>query len=153
MKLEAFIHSYATAVIPYGLLHPLQVFLQTTNFEFRSNSATQLRGVILDFLGQNGWSLDVQISAGTKISITAMKGTTALALQTGNMARFYADLLKLQLLFHRRKATAAIYILPSKGAANDLGDNIANFDRFVDELRIFSEIVTAPMYVIGLERD
>lgn len=153
MRLETFVHWDATAVIPYAQLRPMEQFLQTTPFSFQKHSATALRSVILDFLSRDGWSSNVAISPNSKINVTAMKGATALALQTGNMGRFYADLLKLQLLFHQAKAKAAIYILPSKDAARDLGENIANFDRFVEELRIFSGIITIPTYVIGLGKD
>ena len=83
-----------------------------------------------------------------------MKGKIALCLQTGNMARFYADLLKLQAQFLDGKITSAIYILPTKRAAKKMGENMANFERMVSELKnLFSKVITVPLLVYGFEQE
>ncbi len=80
-----------------------------------------------------------------------MHSNVALCLQTGNMSRFYADLLKLEYLFKDRKAIAAVYIIPTKRRAREMGSNLAHFERFVEELDLFKDIITVPTLVIGLE--
>ncbi len=63
----------------------------------------------------------------------------------------YADLLKLQLLFSRKKIAGAILLLYSKVSARELGENLAHFDRLTRELELFKEIITVPALVFGLE--
>ena len=79
-----------------------------------------------------------------------MNGRIALCLQTGNMARFYADLLKLQAQFLDEKINAAIYIVPMKDAAKRMGQNMANFERMISELKnLFDRVITVPIIILG----
>lgn len=115
--------------------------------------ATPARESILNTLRtKNGWSDEIIVSADAKISITSRKGDFALCVQTGNMSRFYADLLKLEYLFHESRIKAAIYIIPTKALAVEWGQNIVNFERFTNELKIFSKIINTPMVVIGIPK-
>ncbi len=75
-----------------------------------------------------------------------------MCLQTGNMSRFYADLLKIETLFRNGSITAAIYVIPTKAFATKLGSNIANFERLVEELGIFSVTLSAPILVMGITK-
>jgi hypothetical protein len=113
-------------------------------------SSKILRQEIADGLKRKGWSSKVKLSIHSNISITAVNGKTALCLQTGNMGRFYADLLKLQFLYQKRKIESAIYILPKSSLAKKMGSNLANFERLVTELKLFHEVITVPIVVIGL---
>lgn len=90
------------------------------------------------------------LAAHSQISLTSSNDDHILCFQTGNMGRFYADLLKLQYVFKNKKAKVAFYLIPSKDAAKKIGSNIANFDRFTSELNLFKEIITIPTLVIGL---
>ena len=109
-----------------------------------------LRRKILDGLKPRGWSSKVRLSHDSNISITAMNSRIALCLQTGNMGRFYSDLLKIQFLFTKNKIDSAIYVVPTKHLAQKMGSNLANFERFVEELKLFQDVITVPMFVIGL---
>lgn len=115
--------------------------------------ATSAREDILRTLrGKHGWSDETILSPDAKISITARKGETGLCVQTGNMGRFYADLLKLEYLYKEGMIQAAVYVLPEKRLAKQWGENIANFDRFTNELTIFSKIINTPMLVIAIPK-
>lgn len=97
-----------------------------------------------------GWSGKVALSSRSNISITAMYKSYGLCTQTGNMARMYADLMKLQALYMDEKIKAAIFIIPTKACANSFGGNVANYERFLNELtNIFSKVITVPMLIIG----
>lgn len=113
-------------------------------------STKSLRKIISDGLKKQGWSSKVKLSTQSNINITSIKGKTALCLQTGNMGRFYADLLKLQYLFHKGKINSAIYILPTISLAKKMGSNLANFERLVLELKLFSKVITVPILVVGI---
>lgn len=110
-----------------------------------------LRKQILSVLHQSGWSGNTRIDASSKISVTAMNGGVALCLQTGNMGRLYADLLKLQCLYKKRSASAGIYLVLTSRAAKQLGSNLVNFERLTTEINIFRGIISIPLVVIGLD--
>lgn len=69
----------------------------------------------------------------------------------GNMSRMYADLLKLQKLYLEDAISAGGIILPTSKASRDLGENIANADRLVAELKIFRRVIHMPIAVFSFE--
>jgi hypothetical protein len=115
------------------------------------NAAGALRRDILDRLFEAGWSSEVPIDPTSRISITSIKSRVGLCFQTGNMGRMYADLLKLQTLYLRESIDAGILLLPRKLVADELGSNIANYDRLTAELPIFQRTITTPLLIIGIE--
>ena len=125
--------------------------IKTVNIKIQRGCSSHLRKIILEELNQKGWSSLVKLSYRYQISITTINGNLGLCLQTGNMGRFYADLLKLQYLYKKGNINSAIYVLPTKRIATIMGSNVANFERFVKELTLFSDIVTIPIFVIGLD--
>lgn len=151
MNTRTYSHHHGEHSVPESVVAPIQKFLANTNFDFEEQSAPTLRKLVLSFLLRHGWSGETKIAAGTDLTVTSMKQSVALALQTGNMSRFYADLLKLQYLYIQNRAEGALYLLPTKEAAKSLGSNIANFERLVEELKMFRHIVTIPILVIGIE--
>lgn len=153
MKITMYSHNFGKEAIPEHILQPIIERLSQIEFEFRAKSAPMLRKIILSTLAELGWSDQIKVDKESNITITSMKDSIGLCLQLGNMARFYADLLKLEMLHKKDKAVSAIYILPSKKAASKLGDNIAQFDRFSEELSIFKHVITIPIAVISLEGD
>ncbi len=152
MNTRSYSHHYGEHSVPENIVAPVKTFLADTDFDFVGQSAPDLRQLVLSFLHNYGWSEETKIAAGTDLTITSMKQSVALALQTGNMSRFYADLFKLQYLYMQNRAQGALYIIPTKEAAKGLGSNIANFERLVEELKMFRHIVTIPIFVIGIER-
>ena len=71
--------------------------------------------------------------------------------QTGNVGRIYADILKLQTLNTRGNITAGIILIPQIKTAKELGSNMANYERLIRELPIFSQVITMPIVVIGFD--
>ena len=102
---------------------------------------------------KHGWSDEVKLALDSKITITAKKGDVGLCLQTGNMGRMYADLLKLECLFKAKVLKAAILIVPTRRLAkeHEYGANVAQFERVARELPIFDKVITIPMVVIGMD--
>jgi len=122
-------------------------WLETT----RLRGTRSVRKAIMDQLTTLGWSDPVRLRSSNGITITAMNQRIGLCLQTGNMARFYADLMKLQLVFIDHGADAAIYVVPTKEAAVKLGSNMVNYERVVREAKLFQKIITLPLVVLGFE--
>lgn len=85
------------------------------------------------------------------MSITSLKDGIGLCLQTGNMARVYADLMKLQTLYLDNAISAAVMVVPSQPIALIIGKNIAQTTRIERELEIFRKAYHVPTLVLGLE--
>ena len=115
------------------------------------HSVQGIRAVMRDRLTVLGWSDRVRIKSSCGITISAMNRGIGLCVQTGNMARFYADLMKLQLVFADGLANGALYVIPTKRAAQELGSNVVNYERVVAEARLFAKIITVPLVVLGFE--
>lgn len=149
MHVTEYFHREAAQAIPTNLRSEVSSVLKEICFQTKTRKK-EFRFGILKQLKILGWSDAVRIHEFSKISVTSMKGDTALCFQTGNMGRFYADLLKLETLFRKDRIKAAIYLIPHKSLAKHLGSNIANFERFTEELKIFSVTLTIPMLVLGI---
>lgn len=118
----------------------------------KARSASKIRSHILNELAQRGWSGEFPIDPVLSgVTITSIRDRAGLCIQTGNMARMYADLLKLQKLYLDDKARVGALILPSNAAAKQMGDNIANTDRLRSELDVFKKVVYMPFVIFSFE--
>lgn len=151
MNFEVYYHQKANNVIDTEIMHGVENSLRNIKFDFSSGTSKELRRSILEELAQCGWSDKVVIERSSNISITSMNGKYGMCLQTGNMGRFYADILKLEYLFKKRKIESGIYIIPLKASAKLIGSNIANYERFVREVNIFKELISVPLIIYGLK--
>ena len=151
MTLEIYSHQSAENAVDLKIKENVIRILEATKFTIHEGCADKLRKNILSQLKEVGWSDDFKLDVHSQISLTSSNDDHVLCFQTGNMSRFYADLLKLQYVFNNKKSNAAFYLIPSKDAAKQMGSNIAHFDRFVFELKLFKDIVTIPTLVIGIK--
>src|SRR5258706_10172177 len=135
MKLETFSHRSAASVLPEKKILTVSNVLSAVTIVIEKGKSTEIRKTIMSDLERSGWSGKTKVSLGSNISVTSMNDEVALCLQTGNMSRFYADILKLQVLFSRSIVKGGVVITPSQAAAKLLGSNIANFRRLTRELR------------------
>lgn len=126
--------------------------LKAFELDLGQKVAPKLRKELLARLRKQGWSNAVPIKAKHKITITASHQDVGLCLQTGNVSRMYADLLKLQTAFLSDKITQAIIVVPTRSAARAMGRNLASFDRLVSELGVFRATITVPIIVVGISQ-
>ena len=70
-------------------------------------AATKIRNQLISLLKAAGWSSEVKLSADSDMTITSAKDDIGLCLQTGNMSRMYADLMKLQTMYLNNTIKAA----------------------------------------------
>jgi hypothetical protein len=150
MKTELFSHNNAQTVIDPSISHQVLTAVRAVDIVMEKNCRDVVRDAILQDLQTLGWSGKFRLDAHSNISLTSSFGENVLCFQTGNMSRFYADLLKLQYVFSKGNAKCAIYIVFSKEAAKTVGSNLAHFDRLVRELQLFGQIITMPILVIGI---
>ena len=151
MKTEIFSHYNGEFVVDKKIKENLLKVIEETSFTVTPGCGEDLRTAIMDQLKKSGWSDEFKLAADSSITITSSISDHILCFQTGNMGRFYADLLKMEYVFQNKKAKAAIYLIPSKAAAKIIGSNIAHFDRFVFEVSLFRKIISIPILVIGIK--
>jgi hypothetical protein len=110
---------------------------------------SDIRQDVLADLQVKGWSDKLLLARGSNISITAKKDDVGLCMQTGNVSRVYADLMKLQALFVNDRIKAGIIVVATSDCARQYTCNAATYERLVRELEIFSQVITMPLVVIG----
>lgn len=120
-----------------------------SKLSLQKGETAELKRQISNKLNQLGWSDDITIEP-TKLTINFIKKRVGLCFQLGNVARIYADLLKIQSLYRKKIIDSGVLIVPMKKEARTLGSNHAQFERLVEEMRLFNEIIDLPLVIIGL---
>lgn len=152
--MKTIIHNYRSGqqIIPADIIDGVTQIIKGLDYSLGKYEIRNFKNDLSTQLTIKGWSGKVSLSSKSNISITAMLKSIGLCTQTGNMARMYADLMKLQALYMDEKIKAAIFVIPTKACANSFGGNVANYERFHNELtNIFSKVITVPMLVIGFD--
>ena len=120
----------------------------------KARSATAVRCHVLGELSLRGWSGEVSVDpVASRITIASVKDGVGLCLQTGNMARMYADILKLQKLYLDGKVNTGVMILPTLDAAKKMGDNIVHSNRLISEMNIFRKVIHMPIAIFSFEEE
>lgn len=133
------------------LKREIQKAIEGIDVFIKNGAARKIRDEFLAALVVAGWSGELVLSPDSNITITSSKSDVGLCLQTGNMARMYADLLKLQALYLNGSISCGALVLPSAPLAAKLGSNIANAARLERELEIFKKVYSLPTLVFSLE--
>lgn len=142
-------HRSGRSVVPEDILCGVQKAIANTNPRVRKNTVTEIRNAIVSGLDVEGWSGEYRLDSTSKITISSFNKGIGLCLQTGNVSRIYADLLKLQSLFLKGNIKAGIIVLPQKELAKELASNMASYERLLGELPIFNQVISMPLVIIG----
>lgn len=151
MKGTAFSHQDGAIVIPRALQEELSQIINQIRVKVERGAASSVREALIRGLLHHGWAGEVALNSSSKITITSSKSGVGLCLQTGNISRMYADLLKLQKLYLDSSIVAGVMIVPSHPCAKVLGDNLANATRLEAELSIFAKVITVPILLLSIE--
>ena len=146
-------HSHCAGVerVPAAVLRDVGEAIAGVEARGEKGAAPRIRGQLLENLKASGWSGEVPVARGSDMTITSMKDGVGLCVQTGNMARMYADLIKLQTLYLDNAIASAVIVLPSQPLALQIGDNIAQATRLERELEIFRKAYHVPTVLLALE--
>ena len=144
-------HRFGDQVVPRPLLTEVQQSITRVAVRPSSGKAPEIRAAVLAGLTASGWSGEVELSIDSEITITSAKNRIGLCLQTGNVARIYADLLKLQKLYADGSIIAGIMIVPSAACARTIGSNLVNSTRLLKELKLFERVITTPLAIFTME--
>lgn len=151
MKHTVHSHSDGVSAVPGHLRAEVEAAIAGIEVRPERGAAPRIRDAFLQGILTAGWSGEVSIAQGTNITITSMKGATGLCLQTGNMSRMYADLMKLQTLYLDGAISAAVIVVPSQPVSRLIGDNVAEATRLERELSVFRKAYNVPTLVYAME--
>lgn len=151
MKHKTLDHCAGASSIPAALRKQIAEAIEAVSMKLGNGVAPKLRVAMITQLRIRGWSDEVRLSADSDMTITSSKDDVGLCLQTGNMSRIYADLVKLQAMYLDGNIKAAAIILPSQEAALLLGSNVAQARRLERELAIFKKAYHVPTVIYALE--
>lgn len=151
MNFTTYDHCGGVAAVPSALRQELEAAIHACAITPARRRASEIGNAIDAELKKAGWSGEVKLARDSKITITSAKRSVGLCLQTGNMARVYADLLKLQQMFLNKTIKAGVMIVPAHAASKKLGDNIANATRLRSELDIFRSVIHMPLVVLAFD--
>jgi restriction endonuclease BglII len=151
MKHSLHSHCAGDKIVPAGLQKEIVFAIAAIVVKPGPGRASKLRDTFLTSLKISGWSGEFAVAQGSEMTITSIKNEVGLCLQTGNMARIYADLIKLQTLYLNNAIGSAVIVIPSEPVAKQLGSNIAQAKRLERELNIFKKAYYVPTLVFALE--
>lgn len=151
MKFTKHSHSGGLDKVPNAQLDEVDAALAQCKVYPGLRAAPKIRKALLENLVKAGWSGEVTVTAGSAITISSSKNNIGLCLQTGNMSRMYADLMKLQKLFLDDSIKAGVILVPTANAAKAIGSNIANAVRLKKELDIFRKVIHMPIVLYAFE--
>ena len=151
MKHSLHNHCAGKDTVPAGLRKEVELAIEAIALKPARGTAPKLRNAFLGKLMVSGWSSEVAVAQGSDMTITSMKSEVGLCMQTGNMARMYADLIKLQTLYLNNAIKSAVIVVPSEPVAKLLGSNIAQAKRLARELDIFKKAYHVPTLIFALE--
>lgn len=136
-------------IINPSIINTITKVIQEIDIPIERYSGPEINKAIMNQLHLLGWSEKVKIDPKSNITITSMYEKIGLCVQTGNTCRIYADLMKLQVLYHRGIILAGIIILADGKIAPQLAQNIASSTRLIRELSIFNTVITLPLIIVS----
>lgn len=132
-----------------GMFKEIRDALTNNNLKFGTTSPKMIKEKTNERFNQNGWADKVKVGA-SNLTISFLKKKVGICFQIGNVARTYADILKLSQLNKKGIIDVGVIIVPQKIESKLMGANYAQFERLVKELTQFKEIISTPIIVFGL---
>lgn len=151
MRTQIYEHRSGLKVVPNDIITDVEKIVWDINPELSKNTVATIKDVVRVRLEKEGWTGEYRLDATSKITISSYLKGIGMCFQTGNVGRIYADLLKLQTLYTKGNITAGIILIPQIKTAKELGSNMANYERLIRELPIFSQVITMPIVVVGFD--
>lgn len=143
-------HLNAFKIIQDKDLYPeLSDIVSLSNLLFGDKGPGEIKQIIGDRFDERGWADKVKI-VNSKLTISFKKSGIGVCFQIGNVARTYADILKLMALHQKGVIEAGVIIVPGAEESKILGANYANYDRLEREIILYKDIITVPILGIGL---
>lgn len=149
MKILSYSHRCGKEIVPSNLIDDVESAFGMIDSTVSRYEISAIRARIIEYLLSKGWSDKLILARGSNISITSKKQDVGMCIQTGNVSRMYADLMKLQALYLRESIKAGILIVATTECAKHYTSNAATYERLIRELDIFGQVITVPLVIIG----
>jgi len=127
----------------------IQEILTDNSLNFGDKRPNEIKIAINSKFNRKGWADKIKVG-NSRLTINFLKNKVGVCFQLGNVARTYADILKLAQLGKRNVIEIGIIIVPHKIESKLLGANYAQYDRLSTEIKHFGDIINLPILVIGL---
>jgi hypothetical protein len=149
---ECYDHLQATDLLlaKGNLFGEIDSIISSCELRFGVNRPNEIKTFLAHGFNRNGWADRVRIQNNNNLTISFLKNNVGICVQFGNVARTYADILKLTYLGKKRIIDLGVIIVPDILESKSLGANYAQFDRLRREIDIFSEIIDVPLLVLSL---
>lgn len=132
-----------------GVYQEIKFCIDNESIFFEKGQPLSIKKVISTNFNSLGWGDNIKIK-NTQLSINFLKSRIGVCFQLGNVARMYADILKLGYLFDEGIIEAGVICVPHQIESRLLGANYARFDRLTKEIHLFQKIINVPVLIIGL---
>ncbi len=132
-----------------NILKEIQSIINDSEITFGNVKPKDIKSRVSQKFNEKGWADKVKVDK-SKLTISFLKLKVGVCFQIGNVARTYADLLKLSQLYKKAIIDVGIIIVPHKLESKLMGANYAQFDRLAKELVLFSDILPTPILLIGV---
>jgi hypothetical protein len=131
------------------ILAEIESILNHNQIEFGKDHPSKIKSSLSEKFNHKGWADKVKVDR-SKLTINYLKSKVGVCIQLGNVARTYADILKLSQLHYKQIIDIGIIVVPHKLESKKLGTNYAQYERLSQEVSHFKDIIKVPILVIGL---
>jgi hypothetical protein len=143
-------HKDAAEIIhKIGVFQEIKDCIEQESLIFEKGKPLSIKKVISSNFNSRGWADNIKIR-NTQLSINFSKSKVGVCFQIGNVARMYADILKLGYLFDEGIIKVGVICVPHQIESQKLGANYARYDRLKKEVYLFQKIINVPILIIGL---
>lgn len=133
-----------------ALMDEINTVLNYSELQFGQDKPQYIKKAINERFNKLGWTDRVKVRKRTQLTISYMKNKVGVCFQLGNVARTYADLLKLAVLAKSNIIDVGIIIVPDMYESKLMGANYANYERLSREIKLFKDILEFPLLLISI---
>lgn len=123
--------------------------LNLDELKFGISKPIKIKHSVSERFNYHGWADKVRIGS-SRLTISFLKSKVGVCFQIGNVARTYADVLKLKHLYDQDIIEVGVVIVPYQIESKKMGANYAKYDRLIGELELFKNIINMPIAVFAL---
>ena len=153
MRLGATYDTGAVAVLSENhILSGLLESLEASELTIERGCTTAVKSHFKTKLENLGWVGSYQLNSLVGVSVNFyFPGVAAVQIQTGNSARAFYDLLKLQSLFDEGVIRAGILIVFHAAESKIVNGNVANYEAVVEQHQnLFRKQIDMPLLILGI---
>ncbi|MFT5723044.1 MAG: hypothetical protein ACI9JN_000149 [Bacteroidia bacterium] len=127
----------------------IQQAIESCPYKLKKGAPADIKKHIVNNLTALTWADKVKVG-NSRLTINFLKDKIGVCFQIGNVARTYADILKLNYLYHHGIIEVGVIIVPHGLESKMLGANYASFERLKKEIILFQNEIVLPVVIYGI---